>query len=213
MMNKQIKIAIIIAIILVLGFGGYVVYKKYRLPISENKNNDLTIQNILPESNKQETDGGYSAKGEPAVGWRLYKSADFGFEIQYPNTWAISEENIENVRGENTKAFYFSPMGGSASGGKKSESDLRFAILPRDGLSYGLPENGASSEVFIGGSLGSQTKWTLSDGRRLWLLYPQYGLYGWSEDIGRIDIQTSATDPAGDTVIFEKMLNSLKLSK
>ena len=104
-------------------------------------------------------------------------------------------------------------MEGSASGGKKSESDLRFAILPRDGLSYGLPDNGASSDVVIGGLAGVQQKWALPDGRRLWLLHPRYGLYGWSEDIGRIDIQSSAADPAGDTAIFEKMLNSFKLAK
>ena len=136
-------------------------------------------------------------------GYKLYKNVDFGFEIQYPEKWIVSEENIENVRGENTKAFYF----------KKPNSDLRFAILPRDGLSYGLPDNGVSGEVSIGGSLGSQTKWTLPDGKRLWLLHPQYRLYNWSEDIGRIDIQSSATDPVGDTVIFEKMLNSFKLAR
>ena len=200
-MNKNFKIIIILVLIIFLALAGYFGYKKYRLSVSENKNENQAIQNILPESIKQETNGGYSAKGGPAVGWKLYKNTEFGFEIQYPDTWIVSEENIENVRSENTKGFFF----------KKPNSDLRFAILPRDGLSYGLPDNGASSEVFIGGSPGVQQKWTLPDGKRLWLLHPQYGLYGWSQDIGRIDIQSSASDPVGDTIIFEKMLNSFKL--
>ncbi len=201
MINRQIKIAIIIAIILILSSGGYFAYIKYfsmagsrltdgQAPQAEN-NATSTPEKIVP---KEIT---------TLPNYKLYKNAEFGFEIQYPETWAVSEENIENVRGENTKAFYF----------KKPNSDLRFAVLPRDGLSYGLPSNGASSEVFIGGFPGSQRKWTLPDGRRLWLLNPRYGLYNWSEDIGRIDIQSSAADPAGDTVIFEKMLNSFKLSK
>ena len=201
-MTKQIKIAAIIFIVLVLASGGYFAYVKYRPSIFENKNDDSAIQNVLPESIKQETNGGYPAKGGPAVGWKLYKNAEFGFEIQHPDSWTVSEEDIVNVRGENTKGFFF----------KKPNSDLRFAILPRDGLSYGLPDNGASSQVFIGGSLGAQNKWTLPDGRRLWLIHPQYGLFDWSQDIGRIDILSSATDPAGDIKIFEEMLNSFKLA-
>ncbi|MDO8443384.1 MAG: hypothetical protein Q7S78_00025, partial [Candidatus Azambacteria bacterium] len=137
-MNKQIKIAIIIAV-LVLGFGGYFVYMKYFYSqpseISKNENTQPITENtatttpekIVPKENVILT------------GYKLYKNSEFGFEIQYPETWTVSKENIENVRGETTSAFYFSPMGGSASGGKKSENDLRFAILPRDGLSYGLP--------------------------------------------------------------------------
>ncbi len=205
-MNKESKsiIAIIAAVILVAAVG-FFVYKNYYLKVSENKNKNSAIQNILPELTKPETPitKPVTETSGLIAGYRLYKNSSFGFEIQYPNTWSVSEENIENVRSENTKAFYF----------KKSGSDLRFAILPRDGLSYGLPENGASNEVLIGGFPGTQRKWTLSDGRRLWLLNPQYGWYNWSEDIGRIDILSSVTDSAGDTAIFEKMLNSFKLSK
>ena len=199
-MTKQIKIAIIIAIILILGSAGYFVYTKY-----------FSAQIAKTSSIQSETNPPLAETPEKIIpkeaitlpGYKLYKNSEFGFEIQYPETWLISEENIENVRGENTEAFYF----------KKPNSDLRFAILPRDGLSYSLPDGGFSGEVSIGGVLGSQRKWTLADGRRLWLLNPQYGLYNWSEDIGRIDIQSSATDPIGDTIIFEKMLNSFKLSK
>jgi len=202
MMNRQIKIAVII-IILVLGSGGYFAYVKY---FSAQTPETFKNENILPL-----TENGATSTPEKIIpkeitilpGYKLYKNAEFGFEIQYPKTWTVSEENIENVRGENTKAFYF----------KKPDSDLRFAILPRDGLSYGLPNNGTSSQVFIGGSLGAQDKWTLPDGRRLWLIHPQYGLFDWSQDIGRIDILSSATDPAGDIKIFEEMLNSFKLSK
>jgi hypothetical protein len=202
MMNRQIKIAVII-IILVLGSGGYFAYVKY---FSARTPETFKNENILPL-----TENGATLTPEKIIpkeitilpGYKLYKNAEFGFEIQYPKTWTVSEENIENVRGENTKAFYF----------KKPDSDLRFAILPRDGLSYGLPNNGTSSQVFIGGSLGAQDKWTLPDGRRLWLIHPQYGLFDWSQDIGRIDILSSATDPAGDIKIFEEMLNSFKLSK
>ena len=202
MMNRQIKIAVII-IILVLGSGGYFAYVKY---FSARTPETFKNENILPL-----TENGATSTPEKIIpkeitilpGYKLYKNAEFGFEIQYPKTWTVSEENIENVRGENTKAFYF----------KKPDSDLRFAILPRDGLSYGLPNNGTSSQVFIGGSLGAQDKWTLPDGRRLWLIHPQYGLFDWSQDIGRIDILSSATDPAGDIKIFEEMLNSFKLSK
>ncbi|MBU2082207.1 hypothetical protein KKH14_02140 [Patescibacteria group bacterium] len=203
MMNRQIKIAVIVAIILILSSGGYFAYTKYfsaKTPeISENENIQPPTENNATSTPEKTTPKEITV----LPGYKLYKNSEFGFEIQYPETWIVDEENIENVRGENTKAFYF----------KKPNSDLRFAILPRDGLSYGLPSNGASSEVLIGGSSGNQRKWTLPDGRRLWLLNPRYGLYNWSEDIGRIDIQSSATDPAGDIAIFETMLNSFKLSK
>ncbi len=191
-MNKQIKIAIVIFVVLVListGYFGYIKYFSQKLPepqISNNnqQQNSPKTSTILP-------------------GFKVYKNTEFGFEIQYPVIWAVSEENIENVRGEQTKGFFF----------KKPNSDLRFAILPRDGLSYGLPNNGTSSQVFVGGFSGAQTKWTLPDSKRLWLIHPQYGLFNWSQDIGRIDILSSAADPAGDTKIFEEMLSSFKLSK
>ena len=203
MMNRQIKIAIIIAIVLILGFGGYFAYIKYFSAQTPETSENTTSQ---PEAGPPQAETPEKTTPKEVTilpGYKLYKNSEFGFEIQYPETWIVDEENIENVRGENTKAFYF----------KKPNSDLRFAILPRDGLSYGLPSDGAFSKVLIGGFPGNQRKWTLPDGRRLWLLNPWYGLYNWSEDIGRIDIQSSATDPAGDTAIFEKMLNSFKLSK
>jgi len=193
-MNRKTKIIIVIVLAVILVLAGYFGYKKYfDKPKLENKNlSDITA---LPPDNL--------IAPAAITGFKLYKNIDFGFEIQYPNTWAVIEEDIVNVRGENTKGFFF----------KKPNSDLRFAILPRDGLSYGLPNNGTSSQVFIGGSLGAQSKWTLPDGRRLWLIHPQYGLFNWLQDIGRIDILSSATDPAGDIKIFEKMLNSFKLAK
>ena len=213
-MNKILKIIIILVLIIFLALAGYFGYKKYfSSPASEISKSE----NIQPPAENSATttlpEKIISKTSAILPGYKLYKNSNFGFEIRYPNTWIVSEESIENVRGENTKAFYFSPMGGSASGGKKSENDLRFAILPRDGLSYGLPDNGVSSEVLIGGFPGVQRKWALPDGRRLWLLNPHYGLNNWSEDIGRIDIQSSATDPAGDTAIFEKMLSSFKLAR
>ena len=193
-MNRKTKIIIVIVLAVILVLAGYFGYKKYfDKPKLENKNlSDITA---LPPDNL--------IAPAAITGFKLYKNIDFGFEIQYPNTWAVIEEDIVNVRGENTKGFFF----------KKPNSDLRFAILPRDGLSYGLPNNGTSSQVFIGGSLGAQSKWTLPDGRRLWLIHPQYGLFNWLQDIGRIDILSSATDPAGDIKIFEEMLNSFKLAK
>ena len=203
-MSKNIKIIIAIAIgVLVAGFGGYFIYKNspiFPTPAS-NISTDTYVQ--PPENNATTTPSKKVISKTPAIlsGFTLYKNSEFGFEIQYPKEWAVSEENIENVRGEKTKAFYF----------KKPNSDLRFVILPRDGVSYGLPDNGASRDVVIGGFPGVQQKWALPDGRRLWLLHPRYRLYNWSEDIGRIDIQSSAADPAGDTIIFEKMLNSFKL--
>ncbi|KKQ92926.1 MAG: hypothetical protein UT16_C0002G0016, partial [Candidatus Azambacteria bacterium GW2011_GWA2_39_10] len=136
-------------------------------------------------------------------GFKLYKNSEFGFEIQYPVSWTVTEEINENVRGEMVKEFYF----------KKPNSDLRFAILPRDGLSYGVGAKGTSTSAYIGGSSGVQTQYILKDGRRLWLLFPQYGLYNWLQDLGRLDIMTSVEDLAGDTQIFEKMLFSFKLSK
>jgi len=38
-------------------------------------------------------------------------------------------------------------------------------------------------------------------------------LFNWLQDIGRIDILSSAADPAGDIKVFEEMLNSFKLAK
>jgi len=193
-MNRKTKIIIVIVLAVILVLAGYFGYKKYfDKPKLENKNlSDITA---LPPDNL--------IAPAAITGFKLYKNIDFGFEIQYPNTWAVIEEDIVNVRGENTKGFFF----------KKPNSDLRFAILPRDGLSYGLPNNGTSSQVFIGGSLGAQSKWTLPDGRRLWLIHPQCGLFNWLQDIGRIDILSSAADPAGDIKVFEEMLNSFKLAK
>lgn len=202
-MNKNLKIVIAAVVVAVLAVVGYFGYKKYfsaAVPeISTNENNQPTTQNVATSTSEAKISG----ESPILTGYKLYKNSHFGFEIQYPNTWTVNEENIDNVRGENTKAFYF----------KKPNSDLRFAILPRDGLSYGLPDNGVTSKVMVGGSAGAQQKWTLPDGKRLWLIHPQYGLYNWSEDIGRIDILSSATDPAGDTAIFEQMLSSFKLAR
>lgn len=212
-MNRNTKIIITIAIIIFVAAAGFFAFRDYFLiKICEGQNCSPAINDVQSElmanENQQPTATTTKKLTAPKAetlmaSYKLYKNAEFGFEIQYPNSWIVSEENIENVRGENTKALYF----------KKPNSDVRFAILPRDGLSYGLPDNGVSSDVVIGGLAGSQQKWALSNGRRLWLLYPKYGLHNWSEDIGRIDVQSSATDPLGDTAIFEKMLNSFKLAR
>ncbi len=193
-MNRKTKIVLVIILAVILALAGYFGYKKYfNKPKLENKSlsENSGLKSSVPKT------------AAAIVGFKLYKNIYFGFEIQYPDSWTVIEEDVVNVRGENTKGFFF----------KKPNSDLRFAILPRDGLSYGLPDNGTSSQVFIGGSLGAQSKWTLPDGRRLWLIHPQYGLFDWLQDIGRIDILSSITDPAGDIKIFEEMLNSFKLSK
>jgi len=202
-MNRNFKIIIVLVLIIFLVLAGYFSYKKYFSARTPETSDNTTSQSEAGPP-RAETPEKITPKQITILpGYKLYKNAVFGFEIQYPDSWTVSEEDIVNVRGENTKGFFF----------KKPNSDLRFAILPRDGLSYGLPDNGTSSQVFIGGFLGAQNKWTLPDGRRLWLIHPQYGLFNWSQDIGRIDILSSITDPAGDTKIFEEMLNSFKLSK
>lgn len=197
-MNKQIKVAIIIFIVLIAvlaGYYGYISFRKYIervvVPQEEISRTDLG-ENQNPASEPAE---------KPKTSWKLYKNSDFGFEIQYPENWAVAEENIENVRGENTKGFFF----------KKPGSDLRFAVLPRDGLSYGLPESGITTKIVISGSVGSQTQYILADGRRLLLVHPQYALFNWSGDIGRLDIMSSVGDPTGDFKIFNQMLQTFKL--
>lgn len=192
-MTKQIKIAIIIFVILIIAAGGYFAYIKY---FSQKSPEPQTV--IEPRPEKPAPQGIKSP-----LGWKLYKSSEFGFQIQYPETWIVAVENIENVRGEQTKGFFF----------KKPNSDLRFAILPRDGLSYGVGAKGTSTQVFIGGSPGVQTQYILKDGRRLWLLFPQYGLNNWLQDLGRIDAMTSTEDLTADSRIFEQMLNSFKLAR
>lgn len=204
MKSKIIIVVLVIAILILLGF--YFIYQKYYFsPLTENNPQSQTeklseISKLESENLKEET-----KNTVPTLigGYKLYKNTEFGFEIQYPESWVVSQEINENVRGEMVKEFFF----------KKPNSDLRFAILPRDGLSYGLGAKGTSTAVFIGGSPGIQTQYILKDGRHLWLLFPQYGLYNWLEDLGRIDVMTSVGDPAGDTAIFEKMLNSFKLVK
>ncbi|MDP3004091.1 MAG: hypothetical protein Q8N43_01095 [Candidatus Azambacteria bacterium] len=203
-MDRQIKIAIIIIIILVLGFGGYFAYVKYfsqKSPVPQIPDNNQLLPAVnnstsTPKQNPSEVSNMLS-------GFKVYKNSDFGFEIQYPETWTVAKEDIVNVRGENTKGFFF----------KKPNSDLRFAILPRDGLSYGLPNNGTSEDINIGGFPGVQTKYIMPDGRRLLLVHPQTSIFNWDSEIGRLDIESSVEDPVGDFVIFNKMLNSFKLSK
>lgn len=202
-MNKNLKIIIISVLVIFLALVGYLGYKKYfftKTPeISENENVQFLTKNNATSTPEKTT------PKETAIlsGYKLYKNADFGFEIQYPDKWTASEENIENVRGENTKGFFF----------KKPNSDLRFAILPRDGLSYALPSEGTSEDINISGFPGIQTKYIMSDGRRLLLIHPQTDIFNWDKGIGRLDIQSSVEDPVDDFVTFNKMLNSFKLSK
>jgi hypothetical protein len=198
--NKVIIIILVFAALIVAGF--YFGYQKYFLQKTE-RTSELIVEKpaetTKPESKKP------PVPIPPAVptmlsGYELYKNSEFGFQIQYPETWNIAIENIENVRGEQTKGFFF----------KKPNSDLRFAILPRDGLSYGLPDGGITAKIVISGSAGSQTQYTLTDGRRLLLVHPQYALFNWSEDIGRLDVMSSIEDPAGDFKIFNQMLQTFK---
>lgn len=207
MSKKSIVIIIILILVVILIGGGYFVLRSVLgiFPRTDlGKNQNLTEQTPEPVAGKPPAAEIKSPAPKTETtfpGFKLYKNTEFGFEIQYPDSWTVTEEINENVRGEMVKEYYF----------KKPNSDLRFAILPRDGLSYGVGAKGTSTPVFIGGSPGMQTQYILKDGRRLWLLFPQYGLYNWLEDLGRLDIMTSALDPAGDTQIFEKMLNSFKL--
>ena len=205
-MSIKFKIIIIVLTIGLLVFIGlYFVYQKYFWssiePAPEQPRTEKPAETPKPESKKPST----PVPPAPTVmsGYKLYKNSDFGFEIQYPVSWTVTEEINENVRGEMVKEFFF----------KKPNSDLRFAVLPRDGLSYGLGVKGTSTPAYIGGFPGVQTQYILKDGRRLWLLFPQYGLYNWLEDLGRIDALTTIEDPTGDTRIFEQMLSSFKLAK
>lgn len=202
--TKVISTILVVAVFIAVGF--YFGYRKFyfprapELPAPEKQVAAPAPETVIkpapdePTRPKPETPKIFS-------GFRVYKNAEFGFEIQYPASWIVAEEINENVRGEMVKEFYF----------KKPGSDARFAILPRDGLSYGIGVKGTSTPVFIGGSPGVGTQYVLEDSRRLWLLFPQYGLNNWLQDIGRIDAMTSAADPIGDTLIFEQMLNSFKL--
>ena len=198
--NKIIIIILVFAAFVAAGF--YFGYQKSYFSWDKEKKLE-PVQEIKPpaEVSKPKTE----KPSAPAIikGYKLYKNTDFGFEIQYPVSWTVTEEINENVRGEMVKEFFF----------KKPNSDLRFAILPRDGLSYGLGVKGTSTPAYIGGFPGVQTQYVLKDSRRLWLLFPQYGLHNWLEDLGRIDAMTSIEDSAGDTRIFEQMLSSFKLAR
>ena len=199
---RTIIILIVLVIAAFIAIGIYFGYQKYFLPPTEQNLGPMAEKPV--EIAKSSTPIPPASKTETTFpGFKLYKNSEFGFEIQYPVSWTVTEEINENVRGEMVKEFYF----------KKPNSDLRFAILPRDGLSYGVGAKGTSTQAYIGGSSGVQTQYILKDGRRLWLLFPQYGLYNWLQDLGRLDIMTSVEDLAGDTQIFEKMLFSFKLSK
>lgn len=203
--NKIIIIILVFVALITAGF--YFSYQKYLWPMTEQIPEPIAgkpAEIAKPESKKPSAPLPSTPKIETTFpGFKLYKNIEFGFEIQYPASWIVTEENNENVRGEMVKEFFF----------RSPNSDLRFAILPRDGLSYGVGAKGTSTPVFIGGLSGMQTQYILKDGRRLWLLFPQYGLYNWLEDLGRIDAMTSVQDPAGDTRIFEQMLSSFKLVK
>jgi len=200
-MNRKTKIVIVVILAVILALAGYFGYKKYF-------NKPMPLPGITSQTSGSETPTSTpetpNAQASTLIaGFKLYKNANFGFEIQYPNSWTVSEEDIVNVRGENTKGFFF----------KKPNSDLRFAILPRDGLSYGLPNNGTSENINIGGFPGVQTKYIMPDGRRLLLVHPQTSIFNWDSEIGRLDIESSVENPAGDFVIFNKMLNSFKLNQ
>lgn len=205
-MENTLKLKIFSAILgfLIAVSAGYLAYKNFHSP----KISPAGEENISqPEAEKPLSN---NSQPQPKIeksnlieGFKLYKNSDFGFEIQYPDSWMVSEEDIVNVRGENTKGFFF----------KKPNSDLRFAILPRDGLSYGLPNEGTSENINISGFMGVQTKYIMPDGRRLLLVHPQTNIFNWDQEIGRLDIESSVGDPVGDFVIFNKMLNSFKLSK
>lgn len=198
----SIKAKIIVSVLAVLVFisaGAYLGFKNFYFTKAPTKTIEKPAEEIqLP---KQETTKSIPAQALPE--FKNYKNTEFGFEIQYPFSWTVTEEINENVRGEMVKEFFF----------KKPNSDLRFAILPRDGLSYGIGAQGTSTQALIGGSSGVQIQYVLKDGRRLWLLFPQTGLLNWLQDIGRIDAMTSAEDPVGDSRIFEQMLKSFKLAK
>lgn len=202
-MNIKAKIIVIISTVAVLVAALiYFGFQKFYFTKTPE------MSKVLPEISKEKIKplASPSKKVKPLapkiiLEFKVYKNTEFGFEIQYPSSWTVIEEINENVRGEMVKEFFF----------KKPGSDLRFAILPRDGLSYGSETVGTSTNVYIGGSLGVQTKYILKDGRHLWLLFPQTGFLNWLQDIGRIDAMTSAADPTQDTQIFEKMLNSFKL--
>src|SRR3989344_1759833 len=150
-MSVKIKIIIAgLAVVALVTAGFYFGYQKYYLsPVPSNTG--LTIDQSPPRENGSKSEAiklppseikTLAPKTETLLpGFKLYKNSDFGFEIQYPEFWIVSAENIVNVRGENTKGFFF----------KKPGSDLRFAVLPKDGLSYSLPNNGISEDINISG--------------------------------------------------------------
>ncbi len=201
-MNRKIKIIIVIVLAVILVFAGYFGYKKYFNKLAPELENKSLSPAVTTAPIKLSAPAPKTQTETLIAGFKLYKNIDFGFEIQYPNSWTVSEEDIVNVRGENTKGFFF----------KKPNSDLRFAILPRDGLSYGLPNEGTSENINISGFIGVQTKYIMPDGRRLLLVHPQTSIFNWDQEIGRLDIESSVGDPVGDFVIFNKMLNSFKLN-
>lgn len=200
--NKIIIIILFFAVLIAVSF--YFVYQNYYplQPTEQHTKSSIekSAEITAPEKNMLAEEVKPTAP-TPISEYKIYKNMEFGFEIQLPSSWTVIEEINENVRGEMVKEYYF----------KKPNSDLRFAVLPRDGLSYGLGAKGTTTPVFVGGFSGMQTQYILKDGRRLWLIFPRYGLNNWLEDLGRIDAMTSVEDISGDTQIFEKMLNSFKL--
>lgn len=209
---KTRVIVIILVIAAIVAVGVYFGFQTFYFKKTPAENAEETAEEVKPPSeNLVKPESEKSSKEiknlPPALmsGYKLYKNTEFGFEIQYPISWIVSQEIRENVRGEMVKEFYFNPPVGGPN------SDLRFAVLPRDGLSYGVGAKGTSTPVFIGGFSGMQTQYILKDGRRLWLIFPRYGLNNWLEDLGRLDVMTSIENVENDTQIFEQMLNSFKL--
>ncbi len=206
--NKVLIVILVFEALVAAGF--YFSYQKYFLQKTEQTIAPVVEKPIAAVGEPRPTGREIAKPSAPATsapktettfpGFKLYKNSDFGFEIQYPESWIVSAENIVNVRGENTKGFFFKKLG----------SDLRFAVLPKDGLSYGLPSGGASENVNISGFLGVQTKYITADGRRLLLVHPQVNIFNWDSEIGRLDIMSGVLDPAGDFKIFNQMLNSFK---
>lgn len=101
-MKKRILITGILIAVLLMAGGFFVVQKKIKTPVGQNRNQ---VQNAEIESVKDLVDGEYKFENVDTNGWQTYGNTKYGFEIKYPKDWEIQENS--SSEGEKYVAINF----------------------------------------------------------------------------------------------------------
>jgi len=95
------------AVLLVVGIGGYIIFTKQNSP-SVSQNTQTPTPSPTPQQTQETTPQPSPTPAKKIEGWKTYRNEEYNFEIQYPSDWSIDDRVYPGKRIISLPGFHYS---------------------------------------------------------------------------------------------------------